>query len=109
MCKMKGSLLTTNIGTPRYPLLSEALRLLPGIGPDQEQRLSVRAKYRESPSASLRAHFNGLKLAPAQLKQLFVYAQQARLRISPAGATLILELYDKGAFTSRDDRREGAN
>ena len=99
----------TDISTPRYPLLSEALRLLPGIGPHQERARLGEAKYRASRSSNLTADFNGVKLALAQLQELFVYDQQRRPRVSPAGATLLLELYDKGAFTSRDERREGGN
>jgi hypothetical protein len=109
MCKMQGALLTTDIGTPRYPLLIEALRLLPGIGPHQERARLGEAKYRASRSASLTADFNGVKLALARLQELFVCDQRGRPRVSPAGATLLLELYDRGAFTSRDERREGGN
>src|SRR5215475_9656406 len=100
-----GLAVMADISTPRYPLLSEALRLLPGIGRHQERARLGEAKYRASRSANLTADFNGVKLSLAQLQELFVCDPQGRPRVSPAGATLLLELYDKGAFTSRDDRR----
>jgi hypothetical protein len=106
---MQGSLLSIDINTPRYPLLSEALRLLPGIGTHQERGRLGEAKYRASRSATLTTDFNGVELALTQLQELFVSDQQSRPRVSPAGATLLLDLYDKGAFTSRDDRKVDGN
>ena len=99
----------TDISTPRYPLLSEALRLLPGVGTHQERGRLGEARYRASRSAHLTTDFNGVKLALAQLQELFVCDQHGRPRVSPVGASLLLELYDKGAFTSRDDRRGGGS
>ena len=67
------------------------------------------AKYQAFRSASLTTDFNGVELALTQLQELFVCDQQGRPRVSPIGATLLLELYDKSAFTSRDDRRADGN
>jgi len=106
---MQGSPIMTDISTPRYPLLSEVLRLLPGVAPHQERGRLGEAKYRASRSARLTTDFNGVELALTQLQELFVRDEQGRPRVSPAGATLLLQLYDKCAFASYDDRRVNGN
>src|SRR5215470_2546775 len=88
-----------------YPLLTEALRLLPGVGPRHERDRLGEAKYQASRSPSFTADFNGVPLTLTQLHELFVYDQQRRPRVSPAGAALLLKLYDEGAFALLDDRR----
>src|SRR4030095_354718 len=93
-----------DISTPCYPLLVEALRLLPGIGPRHERDRLGQVKYRAARSATLSADFNVMQITLAQLEELFVYDKQNRPRVSPAGASLLLHLFKEGAFASFEDR-----
>ncbi len=100
---------TPEISSPCYPLLVEALRLLPGIGPRHERDRLGQAKYQASRSPNLSADFNGEQLTLAQLEELFVYDKQGRPRVSPAGAALLLRLFNEGAFGSFEDRNVGGD
>jgi len=93
-----------DISTLRYPLLVDALRLLPGIGPRHERDRLGLAKYQAARSTSLSADFNGMQITFAQLEELFIYDKQGRPRVSPAGASLLLRLFTEGAFASFEDR-----
>ena len=94
----------SDISTPCYPLLVEALRLLPGIRQRHERDRLGQAKYQAARSPSLSATFNGMTITLAELEELFVYDRQGRPRVSPAGATLLLRLFSEGAFCSVEDR-----
>jgi hypothetical protein len=93
-----------DISTACYPLLVEALRLLPGIGPRHERDRLGQAKYQAARSPSLSADFNGKTITLTELEELFVYDRQGRPRVSPTGATLLLRLFEEGAFGSFEDR-----
>jgi hypothetical protein len=82
----------------RYPLLVDALRLLPGIRPVCERYRLGEAKLRASRSPKLLAYFSGIALALPQLEELFVYGERGGPRVSQEGAQLLLKLFDDGAF-----------
>src|SRR5262245_33372758 len=98
---------TPKKSTAHYPLLREALGLLPGIAPRQERdRLGV-AKYQASRSPSRAADFNGVQVTLAQLEELFVHDRRGRPRVSPAGTALLLHLFKEGAFAPNEHKVEG--
>ena len=82
----------------RYPLLVDALRLLPGVRPVRERYRLGEAKLRASRSPKLMAYFSAIALTLAQLETLFVYGARGGPRVSPEGAKLLLKLFDDGAF-----------
>lgn len=88
----------------RYPLLVDALRLLPGIRPVCERHRLGEAKLRAALSPRLVVDFNGVPLTRAQLDQLFIYNELGGPRVSQEGAKLLLELFDEGAFDRSDPR-----
>src|SRR5215470_4103978 len=90
-----------------YPLLREALGLLPGIAPRQERDRLGEAKYQASRSPSRAADFNGVQVTLTQLEELFVYDRQGGPRVSPAGAALLLHLFKEGAFAPNDHKVKG--
>ena len=98
-------MLTTDTPSSQFPLLVEALRLLPGISPRQERDRLGEAKYLASHSPTLITDFNGVELTVTRLQELFVRDKQGRPRVSPEGATLLLHLYEERAFPSFGDRR----
>jgi len=89
---------TTDVSISHYPLLREALGLLPGIAPRHERDQLGEAKYEASRSPSGSAVLNGVQVTLGQLDELFVYDQRGRPRVSPAGAAVLLHLFKQGAF-----------
>jgi hypothetical protein len=88
----------------RYPLLVDALRLLPGVRPVCERYRLGEAKLRASRSPKLMAYFNGIPLTLLQLEELFVYGGRGGPRVSQEGAKLLLGLFDDNAFDRSDSR-----
>ena len=99
---------TPKMSTAHYPLLREALGLLPGIAPRQERDRLGEAKYQASRSPSRAADFNGVQVTLTQLEEVFVHDRQGGPRVSPAGAALLLHLFKEGAFVL-NDRKVGGN
>jgi hypothetical protein len=93
-----------DISTPCCPLLVVALRLLPGVAPRYERDRLGQAKYQAARSPNLSADFNGMTITLSELEELFVYDKQGRPRVSPAGASLLLRLFEEGAFASFEER-----
>src|SRR5512145_1171101 len=88
-----------------YPLLVNALRLLPGIRPVCERRQLGEAKHRASLSPRRSASVNGVPVTLAQLEELFLYNEHGGPRVSQEGAALLLQLFARGAFDSSDCRK----
>jgi len=95
------------MSTTHYPVLLEALRLLPGVSPRHERDQLGEAKYHASRSPSHTAVLNGVQVTLGQLEELFVYDQRGRPRVSPAGAAVLLHLFEEGAFAVNDRKVEG--
>ena len=83
-----------------YPLLVDALRLLPGTRPVRERYELGEAKYRASLSPNRTADVNGVPVTLAQLEELFLYGERGGPRISQEGARFLLHLFRQGAFDS---------
>ena len=98
---------TRDMSTAHYPVLLEALSLLPGISPRHERDQLGEAKYHASRSPSHTAVLNGVQVTLGQLEELFVYDQRGRPRVSPAGAAVLLHLFEEGAFAVNDRKVEG--
>src|SRR5262245_12617244 len=88
-----------------YPLLVDALRLLPDIRPVSERHQLGMAKHLASLSSSRTANVGGVTVTLAQLEQLFLYSERGGPRISPAGAKLLLHLFGEGAFEATECRK----
>jgi hypothetical protein len=93
-----------NRSTQRYPLLLDALRLLPGIGPRHERERLGEAKYLASRSATPSTEFNGVPVQLAELQELFIDDEAGRPRVSPCGARLLIHLHNAGAFAGLEER-----
>src|SRR5262245_24296076 len=91
--------------TDCYPLLVDALRLLPGIRPVHERHQLGMAKHLASFSASRTTNVSGITLTLAQLEELFIYGERGGPRISQQGAKLLLQLFEQGAFDAFDCRK----
>jgi hypothetical protein len=87
-----------------YPLLVNALRLLPGIRPVCERHRLGEAKHRASLSPRRSASVNGVPVTLVQLEELFLYNEHGGPRVSQEGAALLLQLFAEGAFDSSDCR-----
>ena len=98
---------TPKKSTAHYPLLREALGLLPGIAPRQERDRLGEAKYQASRSPSRAADFNGVQVTLTQLEEVFVHDRQGGPRVSPAGAALLLHLFKEGAFAPNEHKVKG--
>src|SRR4030095_2859513 len=98
-----------DVSPTRHPLLLDALRLLPGIGPLCERQRLGEAKYRASRSSSFSVDFNGVILKLAQLQELFIHDKQGRPHVSPAGAKLLIHLHKERAFAALEERRVTGN
>ena len=98
---MKGN---HNLRSP-YPLLVNALRLLPGIRPVCERHRLGEAKHRASLSPRRSASVNGVPVTLVQLEELFLYNEHGGPRVSQEGAALLLQLFAQGAFDSSDCRK----
>jgi hypothetical protein len=82
----------------RYPLLVDALRLLPNIRPVCERRHLGEAKYRASLSPDRTASLNGVSVTLVELETLFLCNERGGPRVSQEGAALLLRLFGQGAF-----------
>ena len=89
----------------QYPLLVDALRLLPGTRPVRERYKLGEAKFRASLSPSRTADVNGVPVTLVQLEELFLCGESDRPRVSQEGARLLLHLFDQGAFDSTGCRK----
>jgi hypothetical protein len=98
---------TCDISATHYPVLLEALRLLPGISPRQARDHLGEAKYLAARSPGHTAVLNGVRVTLGQLEELFVRDQQGRPRVSPAGAAVLLHLFEEGALPVDDRKVEG--
>jgi hypothetical protein len=85
-----------------YPLLVDALRLLPGIRPVRERDELGQAKHRASITGMGEVH--GVPVSNAQLEQLFIYDERGGPRISPEGAAFLLRLFHEGVLERLDAR-----
>ena len=81
-----------------YPSLVDALRLLPNIRPVCERHRLGEAKHLASLSASRTASVNGVPVTLLELEELFLDCERGSPRVSQAGATLLLHLFEEGAF-----------
>jgi hypothetical protein len=87
-----------------YPLLVDALRLLPNIRPVCERHRLGEAKHRASLSPDCTASFSGISLTLLELEELFLSIGGRGPRISEAGAALLLRLFEQGAFDATENR-----
>jgi hypothetical protein len=79
-------------------LLLDALRLLPGVKPLSVRSRLGEAKYWAGKAPDGTAQYEGVPLKLADLEELFIMDEQGRPCVSPAGATLLLQLYEAGVF-----------
>jgi hypothetical protein len=79
-------------------LLLDALRLLPGVKPLSVRSRLGEAKYWAGRAPSGIGQFEGISLKLADLEQLFIMDEQGRPCVSPAGAALLVDLYERGVF-----------
>jgi hypothetical protein len=99
ICQMKPS-------PSPYASLLDALRLLPNIRPACERDRLGEAKYHASCSPDNTATVNGVPVTLLELQELFLQPEAGGSpRISPAGAALLLRLFEQGAFDF-PERRE---
>src|SRR5262252_410885 len=99
---------TRDVSTKHYPALLEALRLLPGVSPRPERDRLGEAKYQASRSPNHTALLNGVQVTLGQLEELFVSDKRGRPTVSPAGAAVLLHLFEESAFVV-DDRKVDGN
>src|SRR5262245_23690283 len=98
---------TPKMSTAHYPLLREALGLLPGIALRQARDHLGEAKYQASRSPSHSAMLNGVQVTLGQLEELFVSDKRGRPTVSPAGAAVLLHLFEESALPVDDRKVEG--
>jgi hypothetical protein len=87
-----------------YPLLIDALRLLP-VQPFREREELGFARHR-----ALQAGFSelrGVSLPKTHLDELFLRDVPGAPRVSPSGAQVLLELFRRGALERIDRRVDG--
>jgi hypothetical protein len=89
--------------TDPYPLLVDALRLLPGIRPVYERHRLGEAKHCASHSPDHTVLVNGVSVALLELEQLFL-GEGGAPRVSPAGAALLIRLFEQEAFEVGEPR-----
>jgi hypothetical protein len=96
--------------TTHYLLrLVDALRLLPGVKPASERNRLGEAKYWATRSPDGIADCHGIRVARADLDQLFIPDEQGRPCVSPAGAALLLDLYRRNAFELFEGRKSAGD
>ena len=89
-----------------YASLLDALRLLPNIRPACERDRLGEAKYHASCSPDHTASVNGVSVTLIELQELFLHTEGGGSpRISPAGAALLLRLFEQGAFDYPEHRQ----
>ena len=81
-----------------YPSLVEALRLLPNIRPVCERHRLGKAKHQASLSPDRTGSVHGVPVTLLELEELFLDSERGSPRVSRAGATLLLRLFEGGAF-----------
>ena len=87
-----------------YPLLVDALRLLPDIRPVCERHRLGEAKHQASLSPDRTACFSGVAVTLLELEELFLSIGGRGPRVSEAGAALLLRLFERGAFDATENR-----
>jgi hypothetical protein len=87
-----------------YPLLVDALRLLPNIRPVCERHRLGEAKLCASLSRDPTASINGVSVTLIELEELFLGNGDRGPRISQAGAALLVRLFEQGAFDAGESR-----
>jgi len=87
-----------------YPLLVDALRLLPDIRPVCERYRLGEAKLYASLSRDRTASINGVSVTLLELEELFLDNGGRGPCISQAGAALLVRLFEQGAFDAGDSR-----
>jgi len=88
-----------------YPLLVDALRLLPDIRPVCERHRLGEAKLYASLSPDRTAEINGVSVTLLELDELFLGNGDRGPCISQAGAALLVRLFEQGAFDAGESRR----
>jgi hypothetical protein len=86
-----------------YPLLIDALRLLPVHPLRERENLGV-ARHRALQDGTGELH--GVPVPAADLEQLFMGEDAGAPRISPAGASFLLRLYKDGVLEVSPRRRD---
>ena len=85
--------------TDPYPLLVDALRLLPDIRPVYERHRLGEARHCASHSPDQTALVNGVPVTLLELDELFVRGKDGGgPRVSRAGAALLIRLFEQKAF-----------
>jgi hypothetical protein len=85
--------------TDPYPLLVDALRLLPDIRPVYERHRLGEARHCASHSPDHTALVNGIPVTLLELDELFVWGKDGGgPRVSRAGAALLIRLFEQNAF-----------
>jgi hypothetical protein len=95
---------TNQTRTDPYPLLVDALRLLPGIRPVYERHRLGEAKHCASHSPDQTALVNGVAVTLLELEELFVWGKGGGPRVSRAGAALLIRLFEQKAFEVGEPR-----
>jgi hypothetical protein len=95
--------------TTHYLRLIEALRLLPRVKPASERNRLGEAKYWASRSPDGIGDCRGVRVTRADLEQLFIPDEQGRPCVSPAGASLLLDLYRRNAFELSEGRKNAGD
>ena len=88
----------------RFPLLIDALRLLP-VAPRREREELGLARHRAQLHGI--ARLRGVRVAAKDLDELFVQEVPGAPRLSPSGAKLLLELFRQGALEHIDRKLDG--
>jgi hypothetical protein len=104
--KAKARICQMKPGPSSYASLLDALRLLPNIRPACERDRLGEAKYHASCSPDHTASVNGVPVTLLELQELFLHTEAGGSpRISPAGAALLLRLFEQGAFDLPEHRQ----
>jgi len=89
--------------TDPYPLLVDALRLLPGIRPVYERHRLGEAKHCAFHSPEHTALVNGISVTLLELEELFL-GEGGSPRVSPTGAALLIRLFEQEGFEVGEPR-----
>jgi hypothetical protein len=93
-----------SVSNRAYPLLIDALRLLP-VQPFREREELGLARHQAAQVGF--SEVRGVRLRATQLNELFVEDGRGAPRISPLGADVLLELLRGGALDRTEQRVEG--
>ena len=86
-----------------YPLLVDALRLLPGVAPVRAREALGQARHWATRTGV--GEVNGVPASVAQLEQMFLHGEGGGPRISQQGAAFLLKLFREGVFERQDMRK----